>query len=118
MLNLIALIAATVSAAYSDIDSNHWLYGVLFPIVTLLGIGYIFWFKGFIAIIAGAVAGYFVDFASVSLLRSLVLPFFVLMCICYLLWWMGLGSIFENYEALQKPADHDNETHVKRPQNH
>ena len=94
MDKFVALFLIAVGAVYSDTDSGELISGRLFPAAFILGIAYLFWFKGLVAIIAGSTAAYFSDLSGNSIIESLLLPCFALICLGYLIWWSGANGLY------------------------
>ena len=94
MDKFIALFCIAVGAVYSDTDSSELVSGRLFPAVFILGVAYLFWFKGLVAIVAGTTGIYFSDLSSNSALESILLPIFDLLCFGYLIWWAGANGLY------------------------
>ena len=94
MKKFIGLFIIAIGAVYSDLDSNDLISGRLFPAVFVLGLAYLFWFKGFVAIVAGVIGFHFSEFDSKSLVESVLLPIFSLFCLGYVIWWAGINGLF------------------------
>ena len=94
MARFVALFFIAVGAVYSDTDSSDFVSGRLFPAAFILGIAYLFWFKGLAAIVAGSIGIYFSDLASNSILESVLLPVFSLICFGYLIGWAGANGLY------------------------
>lgn len=88
----IAFFFVAVGAVYSELGSDDLWHGYALPALFVLGLLYLFWYRGFLAIAAGAAAFHFMDVNSASLFKGLVLPIFFGVCVLYLMWWAGTSG--------------------------
>jgi len=56
-----ALFAIALGVIYSDLDASNAFNSLLFPLLSVCGIAYLFWFQGFVVITTGLIAASYSD---------------------------------------------------------
>ena len=87
MTRFFVLLITIAGFVYADFGADNLWTGVALPAVAVVGLAYLFWFRGFVAIAVGAVAFYLTDVESESLIRAVLMPIVVGLAAIYLSWW-------------------------------